>query len=269
VLRRLSVLCALALAVTACGGGSPRTPAPSTATGSGPTSARTSPAHSTAPGPTPRSSPTPRGRPLPLPYRTADARQVVTVVAAGETATIAALQRWTRSGTGWRRVGRPVAAWLGSAGLTRRPNESTAATPEGSFTLTRAFGRLGDPGTALPYRETTPDDWWISEAGPLYNTYQRCAADCAFTQGDPNEHLYAITPLYDHAVVIDYNTRNSPSGVRQGAGSAFFLHVSGGEPTAGCVAIPADALVRVLRWLLPSDRPRILIGVEGTSRAER
>ena len=40
---------------------------------------------------------------------------------------------------------------------------------------------------------------------------------------------------YSHAVVIDYNR----FPVRAGAGSAFFLHVTNGQPTAGCVAVAA------------------------------
>jgi L,D-peptidoglycan transpeptidase YkuD (ErfK/YbiS/YcfS/YnhG family) len=130
----------------------------------------------------------------------------------------------------------------------------------GSFTLTQAFGRDANPGTALPYLKTTPADWWISQAGPLYNTHQRCSSGCAFTQGAPNEHLYYEVPFYDYAVVIDYNTRDA-GPVRQGAGSAFFLHVSVGAPTAGCVSIDRTDLVRILRWLRPADHPRILIGV--------
>jgi L,D-peptidoglycan transpeptidase YkuD (ErfK/YbiS/YcfS/YnhG family) len=143
--------------------------------------------------------------------------------------------------------------------MTPHPSESVSATPMGSFTLTEAFGRDPDPGTELPYTRTTPDDWWISQPGPLYNTRQRCASGCGFTLGDPNEHLYYVTPQYDYAVVIDYNTPDSGQ-VRQGAGSAFFLHVAAGEPTAGCVAIDASALVRIMRWLAPADHPRILIG---------
>jgi L,D-peptidoglycan transpeptidase YkuD (ErfK/YbiS/YcfS/YnhG family) len=129
----------------------------------------------------------------------------------------------------------------------------------GSFTLTQAFGRAADPGTRMGYFRTTPADWWISQAGPLYNTHQRCSTSCAFNQGDPNEHLYYITPQYDYAVVIDYNTRNA-GPVRQGAGSAFFLHVTDGSATAGCVSIPRDNLVSLLRWLDPAAHPRILIG---------
>ena len=62
--------------------------------------------------------------------------------------------------------------------------------------------------------------------------------------------------MYDLAVVIDYNR----AGVR-GAGSAFFLHISNGAPTAGCVAIDRGSLTAIMRWLTPGARPLIAIGV--------
>jgi len=150
-----------------------------------------------------------------------------------------------------------VHAWFGTSGLTTHPSETNAATPIGSFTLTQAFGHDSNPGTALPYRHTTPADWWISQPGKLYNTEQHCSSQCGFTTGAPNEHLFYETPYYDYAVVIDYNR----FPVRQGAGSAFFLHVSVGAPTAGCVSIDKTDLARILRLLTPSSHPRILIGI--------
>jgi L,D-peptidoglycan transpeptidase YkuD (ErfK/YbiS/YcfS/YnhG family) len=197
---------------------------------------------------------------LPLPFGTGRATEVITVVAPSTGSTQGTLQAWHKVSGGWRKVGGAVHAWLGSDGLSNHPSETRSATPIGSFTLTQAFGHDPDPGTSLPYTHTTPDDWWISQSGPLYNTRQRCASNCAFTRGDPNEHLYYETPYYDYALVIDYNTRNAPGGVRQGAGSAFFLHVTVGAPTAGCVSIPGDQLVRLLRWLTPGAGPRIMIG---------
>jgi L,D-peptidoglycan transpeptidase YkuD (ErfK/YbiS/YcfS/YnhG family) len=198
---------------------------------------------------------------LPLHLRTGSARQVITVAAPSTTSTRGTLQAWRKVSGGWRRVGAATPAWLGSDGLSAHPSESNSATPIGNFTLTRAFGHDPDPGTALPYTRTTPAYWWISQSGPLYNTMQHCTSQCAFRQGDPNEHLYFETPYYDYAVVLDYNTRNAPGGVRQGAGSAFFLHVSVGAPTAGCISIAPDRLVRVLRWLTPQAHPRILVGI--------
>jgi L,D-peptidoglycan transpeptidase YkuD (ErfK/YbiS/YcfS/YnhG family) len=281
-------LCVPVLIVAACsnssssrsGASSSTPPAPPTSTPTSTTAApqtSTTTSHRTAPRraststsapPTRTATPhrTPPAKPttaaaLPLDYGTKNATQVITVTAPYSSSTTATLQRWTKDGSGWRKVGHSVPAHLGSAGMSAHTNEGLSATPEGSFTLTQAFGHDANPGTRLPYLHTQPDDWWISQAGPLYNTHQRCASHCGFTQGDPNEHLYYETPYYNYAVVIDYNTRNSPTGVRQGAGSAFFLHVSVGEPTAGCVSILSDDLVKVLRWLVPSANPRILIGV--------
>jgi L,D-peptidoglycan transpeptidase YkuD (ErfK/YbiS/YcfS/YnhG family) len=153
-----------------------------------------------------------------------------------------------------------VSGEVGSGGLTTHPSEHRPVTPIGSFTLTQAFGAEANPGTDLPYLRTTSADWWISQPGPLYNTRQRCSSHCQFTQAAPNEHLFYETPAYDYAVVIDYNT----GPIRQGAGSAFFLHVSNGRPTAGCVSIPQDRLITLLRWLKPAAHPRIVIGVEGS-----
>jgi L,D-peptidoglycan transpeptidase YkuD (ErfK/YbiS/YcfS/YnhG family) len=48
-----------------------------------------------------------------------------------------------------------------------------------------------------------------------------------------------------------------------GAGSAFFLHVTVGAPTQGCISIAQPQLVRLLRWLSPQRHPRILIGIAG------
>jgi L,D-peptidoglycan transpeptidase YkuD (ErfK/YbiS/YcfS/YnhG family) len=197
-----------------------------------------------------------------LRFSTGTATRVITVTAHSSGSTVATLQAWTKAaGGGWLKHGTAVTAHVGADGLSSHPSEYRSATPIGTFTLTQAFGRYADPGTALPYFRTRPSDWWISQAGPLYNTHQRCSSGCAFTLGSPNEHLYYETPYYNYAVVIDYNTRNSPTGVVQGAGSAFFLHVTDGAPTAGCVAIPQWKLVRLMRWLTPTAHPRILIGV--------
>jgi L,D-peptidoglycan transpeptidase YkuD (ErfK/YbiS/YcfS/YnhG family) len=201
------------------------------------------------------------GQPLPLRYSTGTATRVITVTAGSTRSTTATLQAWTKVATGkWRKYGAAVTAHVGADGLGHA-SEYRSATPTGSFTLTQAFGRNSDPGTNLPYFRTRTSDWWISQPGRLYNTHQRCSSSCAFTRGDPNEHLYYETPYYNYAVVIDYNTRNAPGGVHAGAGSAFFLHVTDGRATAGCVAIPQSKLVTLMRWLTPSAHPRIVIGV--------
>lgn len=200
---------------------------------------------------------------LPLRAATGNATQVITVVAPSTGSATATVRAWTLKGSKWVAHTPSIAGDVGSDGLSTQPSETRSATPIGSFTLTQAFGADANPGTSLPYLQTDPADWWISQSGPLYNTHQRCTGDCGFTQGAPNEHLYFETPFYNYAVVIDYNTPNT-GPVVQGAGSAFFLHVSNGTPTAGCVSIPQADLMSIMRWLDSADHPRILIGVGGT-----
>ena len=59
------------------------------------------------------------------------------------------------------------------------------------------------------------------------------------------------TPSYFYGAVIGYNDARTP-----GLGSAIFLHVSHGSSTAGCVALPTDQLLSLLRWLDPAKSPR-------------
>jgi L,D-peptidoglycan transpeptidase YkuD (ErfK/YbiS/YcfS/YnhG family) len=179
---------------------------------------------------------------------------VVTVVAASTGSTTATLQTWDKApGGGWLPHGSSVPAHVGSDGLSSSPSESRSATPIGSFTLTQAFGSRSNPGTALPYIHTDPASWWISTAGPAYNTYQHCST-CGY--GSPDEQLSTIWQ-YGYALVIDYNRWP----VQQGAGSAFFVHITDGGATAGCVSIPESNLVALMQWLTPSAHPRILIGI--------
>jgi L,D-peptidoglycan transpeptidase YkuD (ErfK/YbiS/YcfS/YnhG family) len=219
----------------------------------------------TAPKSVPKTTPKParqRGQRLPVAGSTAGSTRVITVAASSYRSTTATLQAWVAApGGGWLKHGSAILAHVGADGVSTAPSETRSATPVGSFTLTQAFGAYSDPGTALPYFKTNASDWWISQGGPLYNTHQHCASGCGFTPGAPNEHLAYELPYYRYAVIIDYNTRNAPGGVRQGKGSAFFLHVTDGYATAGCVAIPQANLVSIMKWLAPAAHPRILIGV--------
>ena len=193
---------------------------------------------------------------LPIAVVAGESTQLVTVLAPSATATTGTLTAWERADAGWAPVFGPMPARLGSTG-TGTVTEGSRRTPAGTYPLTEAFGRRADPGTALPYRVLDDHDWWVSDpASPLYDRHVRCApGSCPFRE-EAGEHLLGQGAVYDHAVVIDQNPGKTP-----GAGSAFFLHVTDGSPTAGCVAVDADGVVALLRWLRPGARPLIAIAV--------
>lgn len=193
---------------------------------------------------------------LPLGVDPGGSAQVITVVAPSSRSTTARLTAWQLGPGGWTAVLGPVTARIGAAGVGRA-SEGSTRTPAGTFSLTEAFGRSGDPGTTLPYRVVDGDDWWVSDVNsPRYNRHAECAPGTCDFDESASENLLAAGAVYDHAVVIDYNRGGTP-----GAGSAFFLHVTNGAPTAGCVAVDAGSLVTMLRWLDPGARPVIAIGV--------
>jgi L,D-peptidoglycan transpeptidase YkuD (ErfK/YbiS/YcfS/YnhG family) len=151
----------------------------------------------------------------------------------------------------------PMRAYVGSSGIGVA-NEGRQTTPAGTWRLAEAFGRAGNPGTALPYRRVDGDDWWVSDVrSPLYNQYAQCAPrTCPFDER-VSENLFATGGVYDLAVVIDYNRPVAmPS-----AGSAFFLHIANNRPTAGCVAVARGDLEALMRWLHPGANPVMSIGL--------
>jgi L,D-peptidoglycan transpeptidase YkuD (ErfK/YbiS/YcfS/YnhG family) len=183
--------------------------------------------------------------------------QLVTVTAPLH-ATAGALSVWTRDGACWRRVAGPWRARLGRSGLSTRKREGDGATPLGTFALgATAYGIAPDPGLHLRYHRLACGDWWDEDpASPTYNTFRHvpCGTTPAF--GGASEALWRIAPQYRYFAVIEYNDRP----VVAGRGSAIFLHVAVGA-TAGCISLPERRLVQLLRWLRPSARPRIRIGI--------
>jgi len=180
--------------------------------------------------------------------------QVITVEATTSLSRTAVLRTWQLKSDGrYQQVFPAVVAFVGVNGV-RPTREGLGRTPVGVFTLTEGFGNEPNPGTRLPYFVAGPDDWWDENpATPKYNEHVRSAV----SPGGDSENLYDSGYAYAHAVVINYNS----DPVVKGAGSGFFLHVSEGMPTQGCVSIPVNPLVRVMRWLDPSRHPVISIGV--------
>lgn len=184
--------------------------------------------------------------------------QLVDVRAAAPGSTYATLRLWTRSGRCWTLAAGPWAARLGRSGLSAHHVEGDGTTPAGVFALdATVYGLRPDPGVRYRYRRLACGDWWDGDpASPTYNTFRHvaCGTTPAFAHGG-SEALWRQTTAYRYLIPIRYNADPPVAG----RGSAIFLHVSTGGPTAGCVSLAEPQLVRTLRWLRPSAQPRISI----------
>ncbi len=180
--------------------------------------------------------------------------QLVTVIAASYGATQAELTAYQRVGGHWRRVFGPWSAWIGRNGMAPpgAKREGDGRTPSGTFGFGFFFGVDPDPGVRFPYRAVHAYDVWDDDpSSPLYNEW----VDDRYADPGADPEPMDVS-AYDYGAVIGYNTARTP-----GLGSAIFLHVTIGMPTAGCVTLPTGELLQVLRWLNPAVSPRITMGV--------
>lgn len=136
---------------------------------------------------------------------------------------------------------------IGRAGVTRAKREGDGATPAGRLRLLYLMLRRGRaPVCAIPARFIRPHDLWCDDPGSFsYNRPLHAPTRLG------HERLSRDDRLYDVVGVLDYNI--SPRAL--GRGSAIFFHIATPDlgPTAGCVALRARDMARLL--------PRLARGV--------
>ena len=139
---------------------------------------------------------------------------------------------------------------LGRSGILANKREGDGGTPRGRFRLIRLWWRADRaprPSTLLPARRITPDLAWCEDTSDRrYNRPFRRSAN------EPGDRLWRDDRLYDFIIEMDHNIRPRVAG----RGSAVFVHVArpNRAPTAGCVALPADALRNLLGRLRPGTQ---------------
>jgi L,D-peptidoglycan transpeptidase YkuD (ErfK/YbiS/YcfS/YnhG family) len=158
-----------------------------------------------------------------------------------------------RQGTALRSRGvllagaRVLPAVLGRSGIAANKREGDGTTPRGRFRLIRLWwraDRLPRPMTRLPVRRIDPALAWCEDpADRRYNRAFRRSAN------EPGDRLWREDRLYDLVIELSHNTRPRVAG----RGSAVFVHVARPDrsPTAGCVALEANDLRRLLGRLGP------------------
>ena len=127
---------------------------------------------------------------------------------------------------------------LGPAGIVRPKREGDGGTPAGRFKLLWGYYRPDRPrprAGGVPLKALRLDTGWceVSES-PRYNRPVRLpSSDCT-------DRMWRDDHLYDLTFVLDQNFTKRAKG----RGSAIFFHLArpGLTPTAGCVAIPGEAM---------------------------
>jgi L,D-peptidoglycan transpeptidase YkuD (ErfK/YbiS/YcfS/YnhG family) len=155
---------------------------------------------------------------------------------------------------GWLTAGMvrvPVA--LGRSGIRADKREGDGATPRGRFHPVRLWwraDRVWPPRTLVPVRHIGRNDAWCEDpADRRYNRPVRLA------DGQAGDGLWRTDHLYDLLIELDHNVR--PRIAKRG--SAIFVHVArpGFRYTAGCIALSAASLRRLLTRIGPKTRIEI------------
>lgn len=208
-----------------------------------------------------------------------DARQLIVVTGTSRTSSHAKAYTYQLSADGrtWRAKFPAMPARNGYAGWAwagKRVQDS-GTTPMGTFRISTTFGLKADPGTRMPYKRADSNDYWVGDKRDpkTYNMFQPSASSKRTWRTSQAERLAAYPRQYEYAAVINFNrppaatikwnarrgqyATSRPADTRRG--SAIFLHVNGAGSTAGCVSLRRADLLKVLRWLDPAQRPRIVM----------
>jgi L,D-peptidoglycan transpeptidase YkuD (ErfK/YbiS/YcfS/YnhG family) len=127
---------------------------------------------------------------------------------------------------------------LGRGGVVRNKREGDGASPAGRWPLLYFYLRAPAP-LRLPWRRTRPNDLWCDDPRSfLYNKPLRAPSRLG------HEEMWRKDALYDAVGVMAYNLRPRA----RGRGSAIFFHIATDDlsPTAGCVALRARDMARLL-----------------------
>lgn len=167
--------------------------------------------------------------------------QFIFVSASGTTATIAMV---TRDADGTWSEDLCTSGYVGSAGVGET-TEWNHRTPRGQFGFTYAFGILPNPGTKLSYTQVDDTYYWVDDVNSRYYN-QFVTTKTTPKAWNSAEHIIEINPAYHYVLSLDYNPNCTP-----GVGSAIFLHCSTNRPTGGCISVPEDQMITILKNVQP------------------
>jgi D-alanyl-D-alanine dipeptidase len=151
-----------------------------------------------------------------------------------------------KNGTAWDPLAEPVVV-----GPTKR--EGDGRSPAGVFSLGKAFGYAPAKEAGWLKLEYLPVVEGIECVDdPASSVYNQIVDRRTVRTPDWNssEKMREAGEAYRWGMVVNYNT---PAVSKRG--SCIFLHIGGGQGTAGCTAMAPDLLRNVMAWIDPERQP--------------
>ena len=167
--------------------------------------------------------------------------QLIFVSADGTSATVAMV---TKDADGTWNEDLCTSGYVGYGGVGET-TEWNRKTPRGQFSFTYAFGILPNPGTELSYTQVDGTYYWVDDVNSRYYN-QFVTTKTTPKAWNSAEHIIEIEPAYHYVLSLDYNPSCTP-----GVGSAIFLHCSANRPTGGCISVPEDQMITILKNVQP------------------
>jgi L,D-peptidoglycan transpeptidase YkuD (ErfK/YbiS/YcfS/YnhG family) len=178
------------------------------------------------------------------------------------------LQRFERSGNGWKPTGLAVAVLYGKNGLvwgrgvlgTDEPgphkSEKDKRAPAGVFRIGKIYTYDAQlpKGSAFPYHTVTKSDAWVDDpAHPQYNQHVVIDDPANPPAWFDKQKMRHGDFAYRWLVEIRHNADPPVAG----AGSAIFFHIRRGpdRPSAGCTTMAEANLVTLIQWLRADKNP--------------
>ncbi len=200
-----------------------------------------------------------------------ETKQILVVSAKNWSINSGKLQRYSKNGNYWQKVGKEISVKLGRNGLGWGrglhiipkgvkivKKEGDGKAPAGIFTLKQAFG-YKSLGISYPYKVYRETDHCVDD---INSKFYNKIIDSKKTKRDYKsfEHMKFPKDYYKYGIVVNHNHIDE-SGAKKGAGSCIFVHIKT-VPTAGCTVMKESEIIEVLKWLNPKANPLLIQGVD-------
>ena len=142
---------------------------------------------------------------------------------------------------------------LGKNGIKKKIKEGDNITPLGIFKITKIYYRqdkIKKIRTLIKKIKIKKNMGWCDDPkSNFYNKQIKLPSKFGY------ERLYRNDHIYDLFAVLNYNI----NPVLKNKGSAIFIHVAKNnyEPTAGCIAVKKNDLIKLLQIIKKNTRVKI------------